>query len=749
MTASIIGSRSVGISSNDLKKLQRFLVAKAKNPLGGQADEMSAVLNAAVENKTTPFTRAQVEKGSNLFEQLSQQFGVDPNETSLTENEKAELESAQETLQKRKDSYEKAKGNYYDFLAKVELEGRRATKFKGSWVEKLKARYKRWRFNRGRAEKFTEFVESHTQTQDNSSSLSVDFIKNKCKNLLAEMVKDENFTLDAWNREMKSYKTIQDLYSRRENENTPEMIGLKAIINVISNSLVNKNHYLNALNTLQNTTVVLENDAEKGKELFTKAKEQIDKFEWKEGNIGFFSKEKMIEKLNEKVAEIETQYPELKASTKDDSLDKIKQDALVIKNRLSSEISGNANPIALSPEAHLASLMKKFKNLAGDDQSKYTPEQTEVFNLLSDIENSHHNRQLFFDNQSAIRTAFAKYNSDKNAGYDEIKKLAPMLEANAGKYLNASNYSADWCNKTLADFFEEKVAKYPELKQKLENGGPQPTPGTAPTSGGQPEPQPTTSGSKPGDVSDLQYKTLYERLKQQDAEEIARLKQELARKEEELASSKEINETLNAQLAQQTADSELAVQKKALLEKGARKNAELANEMRRIGDRITDLDFNIRSLENGFFNRYREEWRYELLNDPNMKDYLQQLEYAPNKEQILENVLNDYMQRKAPEKINALKEEKAKLEATVNKLEAERQKIMAEEKEMRRVYEQYESAKRQNMAGMGQFGQNLSSVNIQQQEFNNASFTDNMTEEGKRIIDEIFSQGSMQSGFKR
>lgn len=726
MTASIIGSRSVGISSNDLKKLQRFLVAKAKNPLGGQADEMSAVLNAAVENKTTPFTRAQVEKGSNLFEQLSQQFGVDPDETSLTENEKAELESAQETLQKRKDSYEKAKGNYYDFLAKVELEGRRATKFKGSWVEKLKARYKRWRFNRGRAEKFTEFVESHTQTQDNSSSLSVDFIKNKCKNLLAEMVKDENFTLDAWNREMKSYKTIQDLYSRRENENTPEMIGLKAIINVISNSLVNKNHYLNALNTLQNTTVVLENDAEKGKELFTKAKEQIDKFEWKEGNIGFFSKEKMIEKLNEKVAEIETQYPELKAPTKDDSLDKIKQDALVIKNRLSSEISGNANPIALTPEAHLASLMKKFKNLAGDDQSKYTPEQTEVFNLLSDIENSLHNRQIFFDNQSEIRTAFAKYNSDKDAGYDKIKKLAPMLEANAGKYLNASNYSADWCNKTLADIFEKEVAKYPELKQKLDDE----------------IPLLATPGSKPEDVSDLQYKTLYERLKQESAEEIERLKQELA-------ASKEINETLNAQLAQQTADSELAVQKKALLGKGARKNAELANEMRRIGDRITDLDFNIRSLENGFFNRYREEWRYELLNDPNMKDYLQQLEYAPNKEQILENDLNYYMQRKAPEKINALKEEKAKLEATVNKLEAERQKIMAEEKEMRRVYEQYESAKRQSMAGMGQFGQNLSSVNIQQQEFNNASFTDNMTEEGKRIIDEIFSQGSMQSGFKR
>lgn len=248
-----------------------------------------------------------------------------------------------------------------------------------------------------------------------------------------------------------------------------------------------------------------------------------------------------------------------------------------------------------------------------------------------------------------------------------------MLEANAGKYLNASNYSADWCNKTLADFFEEKVAEFPELKQKLENGGPQPTPGTAPTSGGQPEPQPTTSGSKPGDVSDLQYKTLYERLKQESAEKIERLNQELA-------ASKEINETLNAQLAQQTADSELAVQKKALLEKGARKNAELANEMRRIGDRITDLDFDIRSLENGFFNRYRGEWRYELLNDPSMKDYLKNLEHAPNKEQILENVLNDYMQRKAPVKINALKEEKAKLEATVSKLEAERQKIMAEEK---------------------------------------------------------------------
>ena len=742
MTASIIGSRSVGISSNDLKKLQRFLVAKAKNPLGGQADEMSAVLNAAVENKTTPFTRAQVEKGSNLFEQLSQQFGVDPNETSLTENEKAELESAQETLQKRKDSYEKAKGNYYDFLAKVELEGRRATKFKGSWVEKLKARYKRWRFNRGRAEKFTEFVESHTQTQDNSSSLSVDFIKNKCKNLLAEMVKDENFTLDAWNREMKSYKTIQDLYSRRENENTPEMIGLKAIINVISNSLVNKNHYLNALNTLQNTTVVLENDAEKGKELFTKAKEQIDKFEWKEGNIGFFSKEKMIEKLNEKVAEIETQYPELKAPTKDDSLDKIKYAASFLKNQLGIEMSYDKKPAYVSQKSALDDLMKKFKNLAGDDQSKYTPEQTELFNLLSDIENSLHNKQMYLDSQSKIHDAFAKYNSDKDAGYDEIKKLAPMLEANAGKYLNASNYSADWCNKTLADIFEKEVAEFPELKQKLENGGPQPTPGTAPTSGGQPEPQPTTSGSKPGDVSDLQYKTLYERLKQESAEKIERLNQELA-------ASKEINETLNAQLAQQTADSELAVQKKALLEKGARKNAELANEMRRIGDRITDLDFDIRSLENGFFNRYRGEWRYELLNDPSMKDYLKNLEHAPNKEQILENVLNDYMQRKAPVKINALKEEKAKLEATVSKLEAERQKIMAEEKEMRRVHEQYESAKRQNIAGMDQFGQNLSSVNIQQQEFNNASFTDNMTEEGKRIIDEIFSQGSMQSGRKR
>lgn len=742
MTASIIGSRSVGISSNDLKKLQRFLVAKAKNPLGGQADEMSAVLNAAVENKTTPFTRAQVEKGSNLFEQLSQQFGVDPNETSLTENEKAELESAQETLQKRKDSYEKAKGNYYDFLAKVELEGRRATKFKGSWVEKLKARYKRWRFNRGRAEKFTEFVESHTQTQDNSSSLSVDFIKNKCKNLLAEMVKDENFTLDAWNREMKSYKTIQDLYSRRENENTPEMIGLKAIINVISNSLVNKNHYLNALNTLQNTTVVLENDAEKGKELFTKAKEQIDKFEWKEGNIGFFSKEKMIEKLNEKVAEIETQYPELKTPTKDDSLDKIKYAASFLKNQLGIEMSYDKKPAYVSQKSALDDLMQKFKNLAGDDQSKYTPEQTELLNLLSDIDNSLHNKQMYLDSQSKIHDAFAKYNSDKDAGYDEIKKLAPMLEANAGKYLNASNYSADWCNKTLAGIFEKEVAEFPELKQKLENGGPQPTPGTAPTSGGQPEPQPTTSGSKPGDVSDLQYKTLYERLKQESAEKIERLNQELA-------ASKEINETLNAQLAQQTADSELAVQKKALLEKGARKNAELANEMRRIGDRITDLDFDIRSLENGFFNRYRGEWRYELLNDPSMKDYLKNLEHAPNKEQILENVLNDYMQRKAPVKINALKEEKAKLEATVSKLEAERQKIMAEEKEMRRVHEQYESAKRQNIAGMDQFGQNLSSVNIQQQEFNNASFTDNMTEEGKRIIDEIFSQGSMQSGRKR
>lgn len=747
MTASIIGSRSVGISSNDLKKLQRFLVAKAKNPLGGQADEMSAVLNAAVENKTTPFTRAQVEKGSNLFEQLSQQFGVDPNETSLTEDEKAELESAQETLQKRKDSYEKAKGNYYDFLAKVELEGRRATKFKGSWVEKLKARYKRWRFNRGRAEKFTEFVESHTQTQDNSSSLSVDFIKNKCKNLLAEMVKDENFTLDAWNREMKSYKTIQDLYSRRGNENVPEMIGLKAMINVISNSLVNKNHYLNALNTLQNTTVVLENDAEKGKELFTKAKEQIDKFEWKEGNIGLFSKEKMIEKLNEKVAEIETQYPELKAPTKDDSLDKIKQDASVIEDQLWQEIDRFTSvfPWAYThatQKGTLDDLMQKFKNLAGDDQSKYTPEQTELLNLLSDIENSLHNKRLFWDGLVEIKDAFVIYESDKNAGYDEIKKLAPMLEATAGKYLNASNYSADWCNKTTADFFEEKVAEFPELKQKLENGGPQPTPGTAPTSGGQPEPQPTTSGSKPEDVSDLQYKTLYERLKQESAEEIERLKQELA-------ASKEINETLNAQLAQQTAGSELAVQKKALLEKGARKNAELANEMRRIGDRITDLDFDIRSLENGFFNRYRGEWRYELLNDPSMKDYLQSLEHAPNKEQILENVLNDYMQRKAPVKINALKEEKAKLEATVSKLEAERQKIMAEEKEMKRVHEQYESAKRQNIAGMDQFGQNLSSVNIQQQEFNNASFTDNMTEEGKRIIDEIFSQGSMQSGRKR
>lgn len=719
MTASIIGSRSVGISSNDLKKLQRFLVAKAKNPLGGQADEMSAVLNAAVENKTTPFTRAQVEKGSNLFEQLSQQFGVDPNETSLTENEKAELESAQETLQKRKDSYEKAKGNYYDFLAKVELEGRRATKFKGSWVEKLKARYKRWRFNRGRAEKFTEFVESHTQTQDNSSSLSVDFIKNKCKNLLAEMVKDENFTLDAWNREMKSYKTIQDLYSRRENENTPEMIGLKAIINVISNSLVNKNHYLNALNTLQNTTVVLENDAEKGKELFTKAKEQIDKFEWKEGNIGFFSKEKMIEKLNEKVAEIETQYPELKTPTKDDSLDKIKYAASFLKNQLGIEMSYDKKPAYVSQKSALDDLMQKFKNLAGDDQSKYTPEQTELFNLLSDIDNSLHNKQMYLDSQSKIHDAFAKYNSDKDAGYDEIKKLAPMLEANAGKYLNASDYSADWCNKTLADIFEKEVAKYPELKQKLDDE----------------IPLLATPGSKPEDVSDLQYKTLYERLKQESAEEIERLKQELA-------ASKEINETLNAQLAQQTANAKLNDQKKLLDQRSEKAYYDSAKRLREIGSEITNLDWEINRLKNG------AAYRQEVLNSekPEIQQYLQNINMLPNREERFSEFCDRYANKENREKISELENKLNKLLKQKNDLEAYQQAFKSKQGVMDDLSKQYESITQKFNDYMRNYDDNLGFYDNQMQT-QDARQQQHYIDEAKRLEELIFQE--KETGRKR
>lgn len=719
MTASIIGSRSVGISSNDLKKLQRFLVAKAKNPLGGQADEMSAVLNAAVENKTTPFTRAQVEKGSNLFEQLSQQFGVNPNETSLTEDEKAELESAQETLQKRKKSYEEAKRKYYDFLAKVELEGRRATKFKGSWVEKLKARYKRWRFNRGRAEKFTEFVESHTQTQDNSSSLSVEFIKNKCKNLLAEMVKDENFTLDAWNREMKSFKTIQDLYSRRENENAPEMIGLKAIINVISNSLVNKNHYLNALNTLQNTTVVLENDAEKGKELFTKAKEQIDKFEWKEGNIGFFSKKKMIEKLNEKVAEIETQYPELKAPTKDDSLDKIKQGASNIKKQLGLEMSYDLKFSSYDLKSVLDGLMQKFKKLAGDDQSKYTPEQTEVFNLLSDIENSLHNKQMYLDSQSKIYDAFAKYNSDKDAGYDEIKKLAPMLEANAGKYLNASDYSADWCNKTLADIFEKEVAKYPELKQKLDDE----------------IPLLATPGSKPEDVSDLQYKTLYERLKQESAEEIERLKQELA-------ASKEINETLNAQLAQQTANAKLNDQKKLLDQRSEKAYYDSAKRLREIGSEITNLDWEINRLKNG------AAYRQEVLNSekPEIQQYLQNINMLPNREERFSEFCDRYANKENREKISELENKLNKLLKQKNDLEAYQQAFKSKQGVMDDLSKQYESITQKFNDYMRNYDDNLGFYDNQMQT-QDARQQQHYIDEAKRLEELIFQE--KETGRKR
>lgn len=719
MTASIIGSRSVGISSNDLKKLQRFLVAKAKNPLGGQADEMSAVLNAAVENKTTPFTRAQVEKGSNLFEQLSQQFGVDPDETSLTEDEKEKLKSAQDTLRERKESYENAKKNYYTFLTKVELEGNKATKFKGSWVEKLKARYKRWRFNRGRAEKFTEFVESHTQTQDNNSSLSVEFIKNNCKNLLAEMVKDENFTLEAWNREMKSFKTIQDFYSRRGNENAPEMIGLKAIINVISNSLVNKNHYLNALNTLQNTTVVLENDAEKGKELFTKAKEQIDKFEWKEGNIGFFSKEKMIEKLNEKVAEIETQYPELKAPTKDDSLDKIKQDASNIKKQLGLEMSYDLKFNSYDLKSVLDGLMQKFKKLAGDDQSKYTPEQTEVFNLLSDIENSLHNKEMYSNNKSKIRTAFEKYNLDKDAGYDEIKKLAPMLEASAAKYLNASDYSADWCNKMLADFFEKEVAKYPELKQKLDDE----------------IPLLATPGSKPEDVSDLQYKTLYERLKQESAEEIERLKQELD-------ASKEINETLNAQLAQQTANAKLNDQKKLLDQRSEKAYYDSAKRLRKIGSEITDLDWEINRLKNG------AAYRQEVLNSekPEIQQYLQNINMLPNREELFSEFCDRYANKENREIISELENKLNKLLKQKNDLEAYQQAFKSKQGVMDDLSKQYESITQKFNDYMRLYDDNLGFYDNQMQT-QDARQQQHYIDEAKRLEELIFQE--KETGRKR
>lgn len=824
MTASIGGSRSVGINSDDLQKLMKFVgTLDEKDDRKSQSAKMNAILEDAINRKVYSISSEDLEQGRRLYEKYQNQFNIDPNNSSLSAEEKKALE----LLEERKNEYNELVEQY-----------QRKIKMSRTWTEKLVKWAKRQLFRR-KSNKFSDIVNSEMPTTT-IDIMSIDDmlkkIKDICKNSIVnmrtnindrndlvksgllrdvEMVKmylgkieslpdemkqgheneiadaknqysnlkdyynafingkrlpardlleryakaikklfddakdEENLSKDALLKEMNEYKRLRDKFlnkyvglnigearskdpeEREESEKySEEEFKILDVLDGVRYALTNKKCYYDAWTILNNA---FEFDQDRCLAIVEDLFDHIDSRGWVEEKSipEEFTKKHYVELLEQRREELFNLHPEIKRPKKDDSLDKIKQDASVIKNQLSSEISGNA--IALPSEAHLASLMKKFKNLAGDDQSKYTPEQTEVFNLLSDIENSLHNRWIFFGNQSEIRTAFAKYNSDKDAGYDEIKKLAPMLEANAGKYLNASNYSADWCNKTLADIFEKEVAKYPELKQKLYDE----------------IPLLATPGSKPEDVSDLQYKTLYERLKQQDAEEIARLKQELARKEEELASSKEVNETLTAQLAQKTADSELTVQKKELLEQSIRKNAELATEMRRIGERITDLDYDIRSLENGVFNRYRGEWRYELLKDPNMKDYFQQLEYAPNKEQIIEDVLNNYMQRRAPEKINALKEEKAELEATVSKLEAERQKIMAEEKDMRRVHEQYESAKRQNIAGMDQFGQNLSSVNIQQQEFNNASFTDNMTEEGKRLVDEIFSQGSMQSGRKR
>lgn len=842
MTASIGGSRSVGINSDDLQKLIKFVgTLDEKDERKSQSAKMNAILEDAINRKADSFSSEDLEQGRRLYEQYQNQFNIDPNNSSLSAEEK----NALDLLKKRKEEYDKLVDTYQSKI-----------KMSRTWTEKLAKWAKRQLFRR-KSNKFSDIVNSEMSTTTidvMSISDMLEKIQNICKNSIVnmrtnindrnalvksgllrdvEMVKmylgkieslpdemkqgheneiadaknqysnlkdyynafingkrlpardlleryakeikklldeakdEENLSKDALLKEMNEYKRLRDKFltkyvglnigearrkdpeKRKESEKySEEEFKILDVLDGVRYALTNKKCYYDAWTILNNA---FEFDQDRCLATVEDLFDHIDSRGWVEDKSipEEFTKKHYVELLEQRREELFNLHPEIKRPKKDDSLDKIKQDASVIKNQLSSEISSNAEFTYATQKSALDDLMKKFKNLAGDDQSKYTPEQTELLNLLSDIENSLHNKQMYLDSQSKIYDAFAKYNSDKDAGYDEIKKLAPMLEANAGKYLNASNYSADWCNKTLADIFEKEVAKYPELKQKLENGGPQPTPGTAPTSGGQPEPQPKTSGSKPENVSDLKYKTLYEKQKQQDAEEIARLKQELARKEEELASSKEVNETLTAQLAQKTADSELTVQKKELLEQSIRKNAELATEMRRIGERITDLDYDIRSLENGVFNRYRGEWRYELLNDPNMKDYFQQLEYAPNKEQIIEDVLNNYMQRRAPEKINALKEEKAELEATVSKLEAERQKIMAEEKDMRRVHEQYESAKRQNIAGMDQFGQNLSSVNIQQQEFNNASFTDNMTEEGKRLVDEIFSQGSMQSGFKR
>ena len=810
MTASIGGSRSVGINSDDLQKLMKFVgTLDEKDDRKSQSAKMNAILEDAINRKVYSISSEDLEQGRRLYEKYQNQFNIDPNNSSLSAEEKKALE----LLEERKNEYNELVEQY-----------QRKIKMSRTWTEKLVKWAKRQLFRR-KSNKFSDIVNSEMPTTT-IDIMSIDDmlkkIKDICKNSIVnmrtnindrndlvksgllrdvEMVKmylgkieslpdemkqgheneiadaknqysnlkdyynafingkrlpardlleryakaikklfddakdEENLSKDALLKEMNEYKRLRDKFlnkyvglnigearskdpeEREESEKySEEEFKILDVLDGVRYALTNKKCYYDAWTILNNA---FEFDQDRCLAIVEDLFDHIDSRGWVEEKSipEEFTKKHYVELLEQRREELFNLHPEIKRPKKDDSLDKIKQDASVIKNQLSSEISGNA--IALPSEAHLASLMKKFKNLAGDDQSKYTPEQTEVFNLLSDIENSLHNRWIFFGNQSEIRTAFAKYNSDKDAGYDEIKKLAPMLEANAGKYLNASNYSADWCNKTLADIFEKEVAKYPELKQKLDDE----------------IPLLATPGSKPEDVSDLQYKTLYERLKQESAEEIERLKQELA-------ASKEINETLNAQLAQQTANAKLNDQKKLLDQRSEKAYYDSAKRLREIGSEITNLDWEINRLKNG------AAYRQEVLNSekPEIQQYLQNINMLPNREERFSEFCDRYANKENREKISELENKLNKLLKQKNDLEAYQQAFKSKQGVMDDLSKQYESITQKFNDYMRNYDDNLGFYDNQMQT-QDARQQQHYIDEAKRLEELIFQE--KETGRKR
>lgn len=770
MTASIGGSRSVGINSDDLQKLIKFVgTLDEKDNRKSQSAKMNAILEDAINRKVYSISSEDLEQGRRLYEQYQNQFNIDPNNSSLTAEEKKALD----LLKTRKEEYDELVEKYQGKI-----------KMSRTWTEKLVKWAKRQLFRR-KSNKFSDIVNSEMPTTT-IDIMSIDDmlkkIKDICKNSIVnmrtnindrnalvksgllrdvEMVKmylgkieglpdemkqgheneiadaknqysnlkdyynafingerlpardlleryakaikklfdeakdEENLSKDALLKEMNEYKRLREKFltkyvglnigearrkapeERKESEKySEEEFKILDVLDGVRYALTNKKCYYDAWTILNNA---FEFDQDRCLATVEDLFDHIDSRGWVEEKSipEEFTKKHYVELLKQRREELFNLHPEIKRPKKDDSLDKIKQDASVIKNQLSSEISRNAKSI-VTPGAHLASLMKKFKNLAGDDQSKYTPEQTEVFNLLSDIENSLHNRQLFFDNQSAIRAAFAKYNSDKDAGYDEIKKLAPMLEASAAKYLNASNYSADWCNKTLADIFEKEVAKYPELKQKIENGDPQQAQNSTHTS----------NHIKPDNINKLQMETIIAQRTAKMQEELNRAKKEaqeqsdlVSELRQKLKEKDEIIEQKDQLIAEQTSKAYLAEQKsktspESILEEYTNEATKIyENHCRAINHNIENIDSNIKLVENSIATYSNGKYYISSIkSDPQFAAYLDAIpdenlrnatleEYAGQRARQVNKGLIESEQKK----LNELKQQKEQLKEQLRK----------------------------------------------------------------------------------